>query len=174
MQLFPKIFGEYLGKGKLYQQALKDGAIGGEFVGTETMQKLKGFYLGTKGNNLERWMNVAKMPFQKAGELYQGMEQLSKMVKYADVLEKGGTRQLAAQEAQKWLFNYQEVPKLIDFLRKSPFGAPFITFTYKAIPRVAETLVNRPLALYKYNALFNAVNETSRKFQGLSPDEFAR
>ena len=174
LQLFPKAFGEYLSKGKLYQQALDDGAIGGEFVGTETMQKLRNFYIGTKGNNLQRWMDVAKMPFRKAGELYQGMEQLAKIVKYMDVLEKGGTRKLAAQEAQKWLFNYNEIPKFIDWARKSPFGSPFITFTYKSLPRLAETLVNRPMTLYKYYALANAFNETSRKYQGMLPTEFAR
>jgi len=174
LQLFPRAFRELLSKGKFYQQALDDGALGGEFVGTETMQKLRDFYLKVPGNNLQRWMNIAKMPFRKAGELYQGMERLSKMVKYIDVLEKGGTRQFAAQEAQKWLFDYREVPKFVDFARKSPFGAPFITFTYKAIPRIAETLVNRPMALYKYYALFNGVNETSRKYLGMSGEEYAR
>ena len=128
LQLFPKAIKEYLSKGKLYQEALNDGAIGGEFVGTETMQRLRDFYIGSQKNNLQRWIDIAKMPFRKAGELYQGMEQLSKMVKYIDVLEKGGTRKLAAEQAQKWLFNYQEVPKFIDFIRKSPLGAPFATF----------------------------------------------
>jgi hypothetical protein len=174
LQLFPKAFKELLTNGKLYKQALEDGAVGGEFVGTETMKKLHTFYMNTPGNNLQKWMNIAKMPFQKAGELYQGMEQLAKMVKYSDVLARGGTRQKAAQEAQKWLFNYQEVPKVIDWAKKSPFGAPFITFTYKALPRVAETIVNRPMALYKYYALFNGFNEASRKMQGMSPEEYAR
>ena len=174
LQLFPKAFGEYLSKGKIYQQATEDGAIGGEFVGTETMQRLKDFYIKSQKNNIERWVDIAKMPFQKAGELYQGIEQLAKLVKYIDVLEKGGTRKLAAGEAQKWLFNYNEIPKFIDFLRKSPMGAPFATFSYKAIPRLAETLVNNPLRLYKYYALANAWNETARKTQGMLPTEFVR
>ena len=173
-RLFPKAFSEHLSRGKLYQQALDDGAIGGEFVGTETMQKLKDTYLGSQEGNLQKWMRIAGTPFRKAGELYQGMEQTAKLVKYMDVLEKGGTRQLAAQEAQKWLFNYQEVPKFIELVRTSPIGAPFITFTYKAIPRIAETLVNRPMALYKYYAMANAFNETSRKYQGMNPVEYAR
>jgi hypothetical protein len=172
-RLFPKAFNELLSKGKVYQDALDDGAIGGEFVGGE-IQRLRDFYLGTKGNNLQRWIDIAKMPFRKASDLYQGMEQSAKLVKYMDVLEKGGTREVAAQEAQKWLFNYQEVPKIIDFIRKSPLGAPFATFSYKAIPRLAETLVNRPMTLYKYKALFEAFNETSRKYQGMSPIDYAK
>lgn len=174
LQLFPKAFKEVLTKGKLYQQALEDGALGGEFVGTETMQKLHNLYTNTPGNNLQRWMSIMRMVFEKPGEIYQGIEQLSKIVKYTDVLAKGGTRQKASQEAQKWLFNYQEIPKIVDWARKSPFGAPFITFTYKSIPRIAETLVNRPTTLYKYYALANGFNEASRKLQGMSPEEYAR
>ena len=173
-QLFPKAFNELLTKGKLYEQAVKDGAIGGEFIGTETMQKLKDFYLKTQEGNLQKFLRIAGMPFKIPGELYQGMEQSAKLVKYMDVLGKTGNSKLAAQEAQKWLFNYNEVPKFIDWARKSPLGAPFITFTYKSIPRIAEAMVNRPMAVYKYKALFDAVNETSRKYQGMTPVEYSR
>lgn len=173
-QLFPKAFDEIISKGKVYQQALNDGAIGGEFAGTETMQKLKEVYLGSQKTNLQKWMDVASTPFKKAGEVYQGMEQTAKLVKYMDVLDKTGNSKLAAQEAQKWLFNYNKVPKFIDVLRKSPIGAPFITFTYKSIPRIAEAMVNRPMAVYKYKALFDTINETSRKYQGMTPVEYSR
>lgn len=173
-QLFPKAFNELLSKGKIYQQALNDGAIGGEFAGTETMQKLKDVYINSQESNLQRWMKIAGSPFKKAGELYQGMEQAAKLVKYMDVLEKTGNSKLAASEAQKWLFDYNKVPKFIDVLRKSPIGAPFATFTFKAIPRIVETMVNRPMAVYKYKALFDAMNETSRKYQGMSPVEYSR
>ena len=173
-QLFPRVFKEYMSKGKMYQQALKDGAIGSEFVGTETMQKLKSIYINSQENNLQKFMKIASTPFKKPGELYQGMEQVSKMVKYMDVLEKTGNSKLASQEAQKWLFDYNKVPKIIDWVRKLPIGAPFITFTYKAIPRIGEAIVNRPLAVYKYKALFDSINETSRKYQGMSPVEYSR
>ena len=173
-QLFPKAFTELLSKGKLYKQAIKDGAIGGEFIGTETMQKLKDFYLKTQEGNLQKFLRIAGIPFKIPGELYQGMEQSAKLVKYMDVLGKTGNSKLAAQEAQKWLFNYNEIPKFIDWARKSPLGAPFITFTYKSIPRIAEAMVNRPLAVYKYKALFDSINETSRKYQGMTPVDYSR
>jgi len=172
-KLFPKAFDELLNKGKIYQQALEDGAVGGEFVGGE-IKKLKDFYVKTQGGNMNKWANILKMPFDAAGKVYQGMEQSAKLVKYMDVLEKTGNRKLAASEAQKWLFDYSKVPKIVDWARKSPFGAPFITFTYKSTPRIAEAIVNRPMAVYKYKALFDAINETSRKYQGLRPDEYAR
>lgn len=172
LKLFPRAFKEYLSKGQIYKQALDDGAIGGEFVGTETMQKMKDFYLTSKGGNLQKWMDVARMPFKAAGKLYQGSEQLAKMVKYIDVLERGGTRQMAATESQKWLFNYNEIPEFVKFGRK--YVAPFMTFTYKSLPRLGETLVNRPMALYKYYAMSTAFNESSRKLLGMSPVDYAR
>ncbi len=171
--LFPKAMSQYLKKGTIYQNALADGAIGGEFVGTE-VSRLRTVYLGAKGSHWDKMMSTLKIPFRKAANVYQGEEQVAKLVKYMDVIEKGGSRKAAAEQAQKWLFNYQDIPKVIDFVKKSPFGAPFITFTYKAIPRVAEAITENPLRVYKYKAFFNAWNSAARKMRGLSPDEYAR
>lgn len=172
LKLFPKAFNELRNKGSIYKNALDDGAIGGEFVGGDVaIKKLSDVYLKSEGSNLQKWMNVIKTPFKKAGDVYQAEEQLAKLVKYMDVLEKGGTRQLAAQEAQKWLFNYTEIP---NFIKGAKHIAPFITFTYKSIPRLAESLVNNPLKIYKYKAFFDGINESSRKFNGMTVEEFAR
>jgi len=170
LQLFPKVAGDYLKKGKLYQQALEDGAIGGEFVGSE-VARIKMFYEAGKGGNLSKLLNIAKAPLKAAAKVYQGSEQLAKMVKYVDVLEKGGTRKIAAEQAQKWLFNYNEIP---NFIKVAKQGAPFITFTYKALPRLGEALVNNPMRIYKYNALANAWNSAATKMLDMTPIEYAR
>lgn len=169
-RLYPKAFREYLTKGKLYQSALETGAVGGEFVGGD-VKKLKDAYMGMKGSNLNKWMNVLSKPFKKAGDVYQAEEQLAKLVKFMDVVQRGGTPKQAAAEAQKWLFDYSKIP---DFIKFAKHGAPFITFTYKAIPRLAETLVNNPMKIYKYKALFNAWNQASRKTMGMSEKELQR
>lgn len=170
LRLYPKVFREYLSKGKIYQNALKDGAIGGEFIGGD-VAKLKDSYMAVQGGNFKKWMNVLKTPFSKAGDVYQAEEQLSKLVKYMDVLERGGTSKFAAQEAQKWLFNYTEIP---NFIKGAKHIAPFITFTYKSIPRIAEALINNPMKIYKYKAFFDGINEASRKFNGMTTEEYAR
>ncbi len=170
MQLFPTVVKDYVSKGKLYQMALEDGAIGGEFVGSE-VGKIYEYYNAGQGGHLSKLLNTLKIPFRKASDIYQGEEQLAKLIKYQDVLLKGGTRQAAAQEAQKWLFNYTEVP---NFIQTAKQVAPFITFTYKSLPRLGETLVNNPLKLYKYKALFNAWNTSAQKTLGMNPVEFAK
>ena len=169
-RLYPKAFQEYLSKGRIYQQALKDGALGGEFVGGDVL-KIRNSYMTAQGGNLQKWMNVLKTPFKKAGDVYQGEEQLAKLVKYMDVLERGGTSKLAASEAQKWLFDYREIP---NFIKGAKHIAPFITFTYKALPRIGEALINNPMKIYKYKAFFDAINSSSRKMNGMSTEEFAR
>jgi hypothetical protein len=169
-QLMPRAIKEYLNKGKIYQSALEHGAIGGEFVGGE-VGIINKFYAGRQGGNLLRWMNVAKIPFQKMGKIYQGEEQLAKLVKFMDVLSKGAPPKVAAREAQKWLFDYTKIPNAVKLAKHV---APFVTFTYKAIPRVGEAIVNNPMRVYKYYALFNAWNQASRKTLGMLPEEFAR
>uniref|UniRef100_A0A6M3L5H8 Large polyvalent protein associated domain-containing protein n=1 Tax=viral metagenome TaxID=1070528 RepID=A0A6M3L5H8_9ZZZZ len=170
LQLFPRVVKDYLSKGKLYQLALRNGGIGDEFLGGE-VDLVGKYYTAGKGGNLEKWMNVLKAPFRAFGKMYQAEEQLAKMVKFADIYEKTGNASLAALESQKWLFNYTEIPNVI---KVAKHVTPFITFTYKALPRIAESIVNNPLRVYKYYAFARGFNEASRKMLNMTPSEFAR
>ena len=82
--------------------------------------------------------------------------------------EQGLAPKLAAQEAEKWLFNYRKVPYFIDVLRGSKGGFmgmlgflsgayPFITFSYKAIPRVVETALMKTPKLTKWMKMIKGV-----------------
>jgi hypothetical protein len=168
--LMPKAIDELMNKGKLYQEAVKHGAIGGEFYGGD-IKAIKDWYTASEGSNLQKVMSFAKIPADAAGNLYQAEEQVFKLMKFADGLERGLAPERAAQEAQKWLFDYTKIPEAIKFTKNF---APFITFTYKAVPRVAEALLNNPMRVYKYKAMFEAWNESARKLNGKTPEEFAK
>ena len=170
IQLLPRVIKDYLSKGSFYQLALKNGAIGDEFVGGEVAM-IEKFYTQGQGSNLDRWMNVLKSPIMNAGKVYQAEEQISKMIKFTAELERGKSASIAALDAQKWLFNYQEIP---NFIKVAKQISPFITFTYKSVPRIAEAIVNNPLRVYKYYAFAKAFNESSRKMLNISPTDFAR
>lgn len=170
MQLFPRVVRDYLSKGKLYQMALQNGAIGDEFVGGE-VSLIKKYYSQGQSGNLARWVNVLKTPVRKMEDIYRAEEQIAKLIKFTDMLNKGNTPSIAALEAQKWLFNYNEIPNAIKVAKQI---APFITFTYKSIPRVAESLVKNPLRVYKYYALAKGFNEGSQKMLNMTPQEFAK
>ena len=58
----------------------------------------------------------------------------------------------AVDHANKALFDYSQVPPAVDFARRYPLGAPFITFMYKSFPIVIESMAKRPLKFAKYAA----------------------
>ena len=62
----------------------------------------------------------------------------------------------AVAHANNALFDYSQVPPLVNILRRYPLGAPFITFMYKSFPVVIESLAKRPQKFIKY-AAFPAV-----------------
>jgi hypothetical protein len=171
-QLLPSVIKDYVKKGKMYREAKSGGLLGTEFYSVEASQFLNSYNLTVGENHLSRIMNVLKVPFRKAGETYQFEEQLAKMIKFTSMRQKGAGIGQAVKEAEKWIFNYQKIPKFIEFMRR--FGPPFVTFTYKALPRIAETAVNNPLKLYKYYAFANAFNNASAKQIGLTEEEMAQ
>ncbi|KKK79091.1 hypothetical protein LCGC14_2836990, partial [marine sediment metagenome] len=71
-------------------------------------------------------------------------------------------------DAEKWLFDYSEVPRVIDWSRQSPLGAPFITFTYKALPVIAESIVTAPWRMGGILATLYWINKKAADQLGLS------
>ena len=95
----------------------------------------------------------------KAGNAYQWSEHVFKTAKIIDELEKNNVSSIrdktareraegeAALEGHKWFFDYSLVPPSIKSLRTMPFGAPFITYYYKALPLMVEVLSNPRTAM---------------------------
>jgi hypothetical protein len=72
----------------------------------------------------------------------------------------------AATLADRALFDYSNVPFLIDWARQ--YGiVPFITFPFKAAPYALETLYERPHRVLKYH---RTVEEINRSLAGSSED----
>ncbi len=167
--LAPRVLVDYYKKGKYYQEAVSTSLLSSDFFSVEAKQFLDNGIKSTTQSGMIKLLDMTKVPFRKLGDLYQFEEQFFKMMKFTDMRMKGATVEQAFTEAEKWIFNYNKIPKIIDFTRK--FGSPFITFTYKAIPRIAETMVNNPIKLYKYYAFFNAFNNASAKSLGMTPKQ---
>lgn len=75
----------------------------------------------------------------------------------------------AASLAEQSLFNYADVPFLVDFVRK--WGIiPFATFPFKAAPFVAKTLYDAPWRVLRYDRLIDGVNNMTTG----SPQELAQ
>lgn len=84
------------------------------------------------------------------GKSYQAQEQLSKIVLAKYWLDQGKTVKEAAKIAESALFDYSKVPPVIEKLRDVPFGYPFITYSYFAIPAVVKAGVKNPNAIANY------------------------
>jgi len=86
--------------------------------------------------------------YNKLGGLYQMMEVIDKLALGMYLEDHGPSTGIplangkkmstaaAMREANKWLFDYSDVPDSIRRYRKSVLGAPFITWAYKATPQL--------------------------------------
>lgn len=93
----------------------------------------------------------------KGSDIYQVVESLGKTAKIIDMLDRGAGEATAALEAHKWLFDYSLVPNSVRWFRNAPVGMPFITFYYKALPRMLETAMMYPWRFVPYVALPYAI-----------------
>lgn len=90
------------------------------------------------------WKEVKRVG-GKATKLYEAEEQWFKMAKYIHNIERKKMSPVdAAKDAEKWLFNYSKVTKFQEKYRSKWYGAPFATFTFKAIPRITEAAIKTP------------------------------
>jgi len=107
------------------------------------------------GANAEKVLDVwhtartrAAKGLRLPSKLYDVEEKLFKMGKFIDNRKKGMAAREAAEDAMKWTFNYGEITPFIRGVRT--WAMPFATFSYKALPIVAETVVKHPLRFAKW------------------------
>jgi hypothetical protein len=116
--------------------------------------------------------NLIDKGLGKAGDLYQYFEGVMKIAKMMHEVERrGASREDGFLEAQKWLFDYSEVPATVRYLRNAPVGAPFITFVYKALPRILEVAATKPWRLAPYVALPYAMTYLFALMYGVDDDD---
>ncbi|MEK6882518.1 MAG: hypothetical protein AABY22_23050, partial [Nanoarchaeota archaeon] len=75
------------------------------------------------------------------------------------VQEDGLTSYQALRRANFYLVDYSEVPQIVEWLRKSPIGIPFISFTYGVSKPLAKTLLERPDKLAAYFKVLSGIQQ---------------
>lgn len=161
--LLPKAAKELFNNGEIYQEARSQGLFGNEFISKEvhdlissSLQKSSSHLVGLQ----EAFGKAASPGFikrglTKLGQIYQSEDQVFKLAKYMHARGQGYSKEVAAAEAEKWLFNYSDVPEAIRLAKD--YYSPFISFVSKASPRFFETVIERPWKLAKYGIFFNAL-----------------
>jgi len=109
---------------------------------------------------------------RKAADLYQAEEQWFKMAKFIHNIErKKMSPKQAWADAEKWLFDYSKVTKFQDKYRTKWYGAPFATFTFKALPRMAEAMVKTPWRFALPAAMIYGLEKAAQRKMGDTSEE---
>lgn len=167
---YQRTLGEFVNGGDTYLEARRAGLFGGGFRDTEIRALLKGVKLegDTAFDALFGWTGKAgEQTLGRMERFHAASESFFKLALYQHAR---GTMGMSAEDAvrfaKRWIFDYRQVPKWVQFTRKSVFGAPFITFSYKSLPRVLESALavgdpKKAWRFWKYPLAIGAVNEYS-------------
>jgi hypothetical protein len=170
------------GKNNYWKDATSEGLLGS----TWTQHELSALFEGVEGNLkglkaggipeqfgiIGSGFDKAKGSMNKAAKLYQAEEEWFKLAKYIHNIERKGMDKItAAKDAEKWLFNYGKVTKFQEAYRSKWYGAPFATFTIKALPRIAEAAVKTPHRFILPGAMIYGLEQAAMKMIGDSPEQ---
>lgn len=129
--------------------------------------------IGDKIGAIGLTMNKVRGAGQKAAQVYEGAEQWFKLAKFLHNRSKGMDALTASKDAEKWLFNYGKLTRFQDRYKSSPLGAPFATFTFKALPRIAEAAVKTPWRFALPMSMIYGLNKYAQDYIGDTDEQAA-
>ena len=100
-----------------------------------------------------------KYSLDQMEKLYQFDAQIFRMAVYMDRLDKGLNKTDAALDARKWFIDYDISAPVIKVLKRSL--VPFVSYTYRVTPLLAEAAALRPHKFAKWAAYGHVLNEGS-------------
>ena len=103
---------------------------------------------------------------------YGLVDSLGKTMMYMNGIDKGMSPSQAADEAEKWLFDYSLVKPSVKKLRNAVVGAPFLTYTTKVFPLLVETALTKPWRFAPYIALPYAMAALFKDNHDLDDEEY--
>jgi hypothetical protein len=153
-------------KSEIYEQARKLGVFDAGFSsqelgreGSKMLDEIEAINPAT--DTVDKIFRVANAGWKKTGgkviDAYQGEDSIFRFGIFMDRLKAGMSPEDAAAEAKKWLIDYEINAPIIQAMRNTTH--PFIAYSYRAIPLLAESVALRPWKYAKWAALGHAVNE---------------
>lgn len=151
----------------------------------------KEFKLVPKQFRKLKWMGAKSFHWylEKAVNFYGGIEGFFKTIALRDHIEQwekqnGRTLESLNQSereavirngvetANQNIFDYSKIPSWMRTTRRQPFvGAPFLTYTFKAIPQSIEGLARRPQKFIKYALFPTALAQAFMMTQDIDDDD---
>ena len=107
-------------------------------------------------NDIKRTWLGSKTAAEAATKLYQYEDQVFRIALFKDRLEKGWNVGDAARDARRSFIDYDINAPLINWMRQYP--TPFLAYSYRVVPLLAEAAVVRPWKFAKWAALGYGLN----------------
>ena len=107
-------------------------------------------------NDIKRTWFGTKTAADSLTKLYRYEDQVFRIALFKDRLDKGWTVGDAARDARRSFIDYDINAPLINTMRNMP--TPFLAYTYRVAPLLAETAVVRPWKFAKWAALGYGLN----------------
>tara|TARA_R110000803_G_scaffold72317_2_gene135990 strand:+ start:1482 stop:9860 length:8379 start_codon:yes stop_codon:yes gene_type:complete len=111
--------------------------------------------------------------FQRGtSDVYGGIDTLGKVMVLKYLMEQGSTKEVAAAQAEKFLFDYSNPLSSVKYLRKSAFGAPFLSYPSFVAPVLIETIIKRPWKFLPYIIMAEVTKSMFKEEQDVSDEEY--
>jgi len=151
---------------KFYKEAQEWGLFNDTFVSAEIAKFRDELEELRDPKSVKNWIRkVAGLP---AG-LYQGNERFFKLAVFIKAREGGASVDAAARKAEKFIFNYADIPPWVKHTKR--WLSPFFTFTYKAIPLFGEMAIRKPWKVAAIMASMYGMEEFAKRQLGMTQEE---
>ena len=165
--------------GQYWQEAQRYGIGGGTMSAAEMIKvrtELEQYLRKGGGDGIFGAFAAARIAAGKAigaaSDTYQAVEVRFKMAMYIHGREKGLSPSQAVDAANDALFDYTLVNPNIRWLRNAPLGLPFVTYYYKALPKLVETAYKHPMRFAPYLALMYAIPQMTMLALDIDDDDY--
>ncbi len=156
--VYGEAMGEILkGKGKWISEA-KQAGYGLDTFAASEIGDLLTIGSASKSGKAANWL---KKQGDKMAKLYQNEENLAKLSAFIVKRKAGMGIDEAWKAAESATFNYAQVTPFVRKLRTALWGSPFITFTIKATPVAAETIMKHPQRVSSIGKIKNSIEKLS-------------
>ena len=129
-----------------------------------------------KGRPILKGLKSAKRPVDfvahRAQRLYRWEDEVFKTAVFVAQRKRGASIDQAIEHAERYFFDYRDLPDPIKFVREFPIGNPFISYTFKAVPAIAENIVRHPERVAALVAGIEAINYAGLVLDGMEPSEY--
>lgn len=115
-------------------------------------------------------VSVMNKPIKAATDsakwLYQKEDELFKLAVFIEERKKGLNPFDAMEAANRFFFDYNDLPDVVRKVKDFPIGSPFISYTYLALPAIIRNAIERPERMLALAAAFEGLNYASLALNG--------